>query len=247
MNNPVRIAIVALILALGMVLSSALLSRLFVRIGIRHEQAITVKGYAEKDLVSDIGRFTCTCSARGPDLKDGYDKLQASRKVVLEYLKGRGFGDAQIAMGNIDTSKVKKRDAQQREMNEVEYYDLSQAISVVSGDVAAVRDVSTSITELIQQGIDVSACAPEFYVSDLKGAKLDLLAKATDDGYRRALALAENSRGKVGALTSAQQGVFQITGRNSTGTSGEGMYDTSTINKTAKAVVTLEYAIDANR
>ena len=247
MNNSVRIAIVAVILALGMVLSSALLSKLFVRIGIRHEQAITVKGYAEKNLVSDIGRFTCTCSARGPSLQDAYDRLQASRKTVLEYLKGRGFGDPQIANGNIDTSKVQKRDAEQREMNEVEYYDLSQAISVVSGDVTAVRDVSTSITELIQQGVDISACAPEFYVSDLKGAKVELLAEATDDGYRRALTLAENSRGKVGALISAQQGVFQITGRNSTDTSGEGVYNTSTVDKTAKAVVTLEYAIEANK
>jgi hypothetical protein len=46
---------------------------------------------------------------------------------------------------------------------------------------------------------------------------------------------------------SAQQGVFQITARHSTDTSGYGMYDTATIEKTAKAVVTLEYAIDAGR
>ena len=48
-------------------------------------------------------------------------------------------------------------------------------------------------------------------------------------------------------LISAQQGVLQITERHSTETSGYGVYDTATIEKTAKAVVTLEYAIEPVR
>ena len=63
---------------------------------------------------------------------------------------------------------------------------------------------------------------------------------------RRALALAKGSKGRIGALISAQQGVFQITERHSTDTSGSGEYDTSSIDKSAKAVVTLEYAIEPN-
>jgi hypothetical protein len=63
MNSVVKLSVVAVILALGMILSSSLLSKFFVRI--RHEQAITVKGYAEQDVVSDIGKFSCTCAARG--------------------------------------------------------------------------------------------------------------------------------------------------------------------------------------
>jgi hypothetical protein len=245
MGNFPRLAVVAVILALGMVLSSALLSKLFVRI--RREQAITVKGYAEKDLVSDVGRFTCAYSARGSSLREAYDRLQEARMVVLEYVRARGFGDGDIATGTIETSKVAKRDVHGGEMNEVEYYDVAQAITVTSSNVTMVRDVANSITELIKEGIDVSACSREFYVSDLKDTKLELLAKATEDGYRRAVALAANSRGKVGALISAQQGVFQITRRNSTDTSGYGEYNTSAIEKTAKAVVTLEYAIEAER
>ncbi|MFN2352064.1 MAG: hypothetical protein ABR497_08980 [Kiritimatiellia bacterium] len=48
----------------------------------------------------------------------------------------------------------------------------------------------------------------------------------------------------MGALISARQGVFQITTRHSTDTSGYGTYDTTTIEKTAKAVVTLEYTVE---
>ena len=74
-----------------------------------------------------------------------------------------------------------------------------------------------------------------------------MLAKATDNAYRWAVVLAENSRGRVGALIVAQHGVLQITERHSTDTSGCGVYDTATIEKTAKAVVTLEYAIEPVR
>ena len=241
MNQVLKLSVVAVILALGMVLSSALLSKLFVRI--RHEQSIRVKGYAEKDVVSDIGKFACAYNARGKSLKESYDKLQASRNTVADYLKRKGFAEAEIAQGTIQTAKLNKRDAQGKETNEIEYYDVSQTIAVTSGNVARVKDVSSSMTDLIKDGIDISSLGPEFYISDLKETKLQLLAKATEDGYLRAVTLAEKSKGKVGALLSAEQGVFQITERNSVDTSGYGEYDTSTIEKTAKIVVTLEYAI----
>jgi uncharacterized protein len=245
MNGVVKLTTAAVILALGMVFSSALLSRFFVRI--RHEQAISVKGYAEKDVVSDVGKFACVCSARGASLADAYEKLQTGRSAVMEYLKQRGFAAAEITPETIRTSKISRRDAQGKDTNEIEYYDVLQEVSVASTNVALIKDAAIRITELIKEGIDVGASSPEFYVSDLKNAKLDLLAKATEDGRRRAAALAENSVGKVGALMSAQQGVFQITQRHSTDTSGYGMYDNSTIEKTAKAVVTLEYAVEAKK
>ena len=242
MNTTCRITLGAVILALGLVASAALLSKFFVRI--RHEQSIAVKGYAEKSVVSDVGKFSCCCNARGKSLAEAYAKLQAGKSRVEEYLHKAGFVDADVEAGTIGTTKVCKRDEQGRETNEIEYYDVSQTFNITSTNAIRVKEVATSITELIKEGVDISASQPEFYVSDLQDTKVQLLSKATEDAYRRAVTLAEGSHGKVGALTSAQQGVFQITARHSTDTSGNGMYDTATIEKTAKAVVTLEYAID---
>lgn len=245
MNSFLKMSAVAVILSLGMILSSSLLSKFFLRI--RHEQAITVKGYAEQDILSDVGKFSCTCSARGTSLKEAYGKLQESRLAVLAFLKRAGFLESETVSETIETQKISKRDAQGKETNETEYFDVSQALAVSSTNVALIRAVSTGITDLIKDGIDIRSSPPAFYVADLKDTKLRLLAQATEDGYRRAVALADNSKGKVGALISAQQGVFQITERNSTATSGYGEYDTSAIEKTAKAVVTLEYAIESGK
>ncbi|MDD5706669.1 MAG: SIMPL domain-containing protein [Kiritimatiellae bacterium] len=242
MKNVFKLAVAAVILACGMVLSALYLSKLFIRV--RQEQAITVKGYAERDVVSDVGKFTCAFAARGASLRDAFDRLQHSKRAVMVYLKQAGFGDEDVTAGTIRTSRVMKRDAQGRETNEIEYHDASQEIAVTSSNVTLVKTVATGITELIKEGVDISASDPAFYVSDLKDTKMNLLAEATRDGLRRAGALAANSGGRVGALIAARQGVFQITERNSTDVSGYGEYDTSTIAKTAKAVVTLEYAIE---
>lgn len=244
MSNVLRLSVVAVILAGGMVLSSLLLSKLFVRI--RHEQAITVKGYAERDVESDVGKLSCAFASRGSSLQEAYETLRQSKNAVMAYLKQSGFRDGDVTAGTIRTAKVMKRDAQGKETNEIEFHDASQDLVVSSTNVALVKAVATGITELIKDGIDISASPPAYYVSDMKETKLKLLAEATKDGYRRAVALAENSGGQVGALISAQQGVFQITVRHSTDVSGYGEYDTSTIEKTAKAVVTLEYEIEPN-
>jgi len=214
--------ILAVALALGMVLSASLLSKLLIRV--RQERAITVKGYAEADIVSDIGRFACTCGARGATMSEAYGTLQRGRQAALDYLLRAGF-----------------------QGKETEFFDLYQTITLTSTNVQRIAEAATGITDLIQNGIDIKASAPEYVVSDLKDQKLRLLAAATEDGYARALTLAQGSKGKVGALTSAQQGVFQITQRHSTDTSNGGEYDTSAIEKTAKAVVTLEYAIETGR
>ncbi|TAN36021.1 MAG: SIMPL domain-containing protein [Verrucomicrobia bacterium] len=244
MNTTIKFTTATVILALGMVVSAGVLSKFFVRV--KHEKPITVKGYAERDIASDIGSFACTCRVRGASLQEAYAKLQDSRNRVLDYLKRQGFGAAEIRPEIMDTLRINKRNEKGVELNETEFFDAHQTIGVTSTNVALIRDAALGTTDLIKDGLDLVVSPPEFLVSDLKDVKVQLLAKATEDGYRRAQALAANSRAKVGALVAAEQGVLQITRPHSTDTSGGGMYDTSTIEKTAKAVVTLEYTIMPN-
>ena len=74
---------------------------------------------------------------------------------------------------------------------------------------------------------------------------MELLAEATKNAAERAEVLARNSKGTVGALISATQGVFQITAPASSDISGYGEYDKRTIQKEVKAVVTLEFRVES--
>lgn len=237
--------VVAVVLAAGMIVSAGLVSKFFLKV--RHEKvnAIAVKGYAEKEVASDVGKFTCTFGTEGATPREAYDALLKGQAAVLAHLKAAGFGEKEVLPGGIETGRAMERDEKGNATNVVHHYWASQSVEVTSGDVERIRAAAGGVMELIKQGVDISANTPRFYVSDLKAVKMELLEKATKDGYNRAQALAKNSGGRVGALLSAEQGVIQITERNSTDTSGDGVYDTKSIAKTAKVVVTLEYAVDA--
>jgi hypothetical protein len=241
MDRVRKSVVLALVLALGMIVSAALLSRLFVRV--KQVHGITVKGYAEKRVVSDLGTFRCSFSARRPGMKQAYEELERARAAVLAYLTEQGFEPGEIDVLTIDTTELYRRDEEGRKTNEVEFYRVGQSVRVTSGNVELIRIASQKITELIRDGLDIYSGSPSFYVSDLDEIKKDLLARATRNGYERARILAGGGRGRVGSLTRAVQGVFQITSPHSTETSGYGIYDTSTIEKSVKAVVTLEYRV----
>ena len=206
-------ATVAVILAVGMIVSAGLISKFLLKV--RHErvEAIGVKGYAEKNVLSDIGKFTCHFSAEGKNPKETYDTLMKSQDSVLSCLRKKGFGEKEISLEAVNTNRVMMRDDKGKETNEIHHYVASQSVNVSSGNAELIRNAATSVTELIKDGVDISAEAPRFYVSDLKSIKLELLETATRDGYDRARTLAQNSGGRVGALISAEQGVIQITER----------------------------------
>ena len=91
----------------------------------------------------------------------------------------------------------------------------------------------------------VHVAGPEFFVSSLEDVKRQLLTLATENGKQRAEILATNSGERLGSLVSARQGVIQITKKNSSQTSSYGIYDTETIEKVVKLVVTLEFEISS--
>ena len=85
---------------------------------------------------------------------------------------------------------------------------------------------------------------PMFTVSSTDVAKNNLLAEATRNALERAETLANGSGSKVGALQSASQGVIQILPRGSISNNDGSDYSTTTIDKTMRAVVSLEYAVE---
>ena len=76
------------------------------------------------------------------------------------------------------------------------------------------------------------------------GIGLQLIEQGTANARERAALLVDGSGGRLGALVSASQGAFDIVCAGSAEFDGNGSYDTSCIDKEARVVVTLEYAVD---
>ena len=75
-----------LALAVGLIVSAALVSRSLERIKLAGDK-ITVKGYAEEQVVSDAGTWRGTVTVRAADLQAGYRLLEADTARVLELLE----------------------------------------------------------------------------------------------------------------------------------------------------------------
>jgi hypothetical protein len=229
-------------LALGLVISAAIGAGALTRIKLSH-QTIEVKGYAEKLVTSDWAVWTASFSVRAPALADGYRTLSDQRERVLAFLVSLGLAAKDVAMASVDVVTEHPRDKDGNETDEVTGYQLSQYLSVSTGDVLLVDRLSRESSALLAEGIEFESHAPAYYCTTLDDLKLSMLGQATKNARKRAETLASGSGGRVGELASASQGVFQITPVHSTDVSGSGVYDTSTIEKAVKAVVTVEYSL----
>jgi hypothetical protein len=210
---------------------------------IKQDNVIRVKGVAELDITSDRAVWWGTVRARATTLPDAYATLERSTEALKAYIIARGIPAEIMTVGSVSIAREMKRDREGNLSNEVERYALSRQVGFGTPAVEVAREIANGATALIQQGVEVESGAPAFTVSTLEQTKLALLEKATANAYERAQVLARGSGSGVGSLVSAAQGVYQIVARGSTDSSDYGEYDTSRIEKTARVVVTLEYAV----
>lgn len=229
-------------LSAGIIIGTIIISKTVELVKFQN-QRITVKGYAERNITSDVASWRGQITTRSEELVTAYDNIQADLEKVLTYLKQQGIKEDEISIPSVITNIQYKRTNQGMMTNIVEGYVLSQSVSITSPNIEQIARIANEITILIKEGIEFDSFPPQYFFTKLDDMKIELLGEATRNAYMRAEQLAENSGSKVGSLKYASQGVFQITPVYSTQVSDYGTYDTTTIEKTVKAVVTMEYSI----
>ena len=236
------LVVLGVALAVGMVLSSWLVSDTVKSVKLAN-QTIAVKGTAQVDVRSDIALWAGRFTARDADLVKAYSKLESDLEKVLGFLGRSGIPREEIEVSAVTTMIQYRKTSQGYDTNEIEQYVLDQTVTVRSKEVDLVASLSRESTTLIREGVEFFSFSPEYYYSGIEDIKIQLLGEATKNARQRAEQLAVNSGGKVGPLRAASQGVFQITPLFSTDVEDWGRYDTSTIEKAVKAVVTIQYSI----
>ena len=211
----------------------------------RQDNSIRVKGVAEMDLTSDRGTWNGKVRARAATLPDAYASLERSMDALRSFVVSSGIANDLITVASVEIGREMKRDSKGNPTNEVDTFVLTQTLGFTSTNVQVVRGIANDATALIKQGVEVESGDPVFKVSTLEDAKMRLLEQATANALERAKTLARGSGNSIGKLASASQGVFHILARGSTSSSEwGGEYDTSTIDKTARVVVTLDYSVE---
>jgi hypothetical protein len=244
-GNRIGMLLLGLCLAIGLIVSAVIVTQALERIKLANEK-ITVKGFAEEIITSDVAVWRGKVVSRSENLQKAYERLERDTQTLLTYLYKEGVPSEQIESSPVLTSTQYKLNDRGQRTSEIDGYVLEQQIELNSSDVPLVTRLSKESSQLIKQNMEFMSFAPQYFYSAFNDIKVRLIGKATQNAKLRAEQFAQNSGIQISHLKSARQGVFQVTPIHSTDISGYGRYDTNTVKKSIKAVVTIDYAISKN-
>jgi hypothetical protein len=236
----------AVIFALAIIVSAAILGNAIINRN-KKSGTVDVTGLGEQNFTSDLVVWEGNFSRESFDIKTAYSDLEKDRKAVTDYLIAKGISKEHIIFKAVNTNPLYDQNysSSGNYMGQTfKGYQLNQSLQIESRDVNKVEQISREITELLLQGVKFYSQAPRYYYTELESLKIEMISKATEDARLRAERIAENSGSKLGRLISANMGIFQITGQNSTEDySWGGTFNTSAKDKTASITMRLSYRV----
>ena len=245
---PVLIAATIFAITIGMIVSAFLLSRFMLKVQHSSEKSIKVKGVAEKLITSDLAAFTCSVSVQAQTKAEGYSTLDRTAKLLESKLDTLGFTENMREDKNISCVEkyrtVKTVEKNRETSTQIfDHYQLTYSLRVRTNDAKLVEKNLLKIYELSGRKLDIDVSTPEYFISNPEQYKLDLVDQASSAAAERARTAAARSGSKLGPLMNARQGVIQITAPASTETSDYGVYNTSSLQKVIRLVMTMEFEL----
>lgn len=208
------------------------------------DQTITVTGSAKRQIVSDFGVERVTLQANAPDRKTAYQMLVQQLPVALKYLEKKGFTKDQIEVFGINGYPVYQVASNGTMTQNISHYVYNQRIDVSSSDVKKIKELSLSMSSLVEQGLNINVEQPEYLYTKIDDLKIEIQAEAAKNAMDRAAKIAASTGRTLDPLRSARMGVIQITPRNSNTISDYGINDMTSIEKDITAVVSASFKID---
>ena len=182
--------------------------------------------------------------------REAFDALRKDQVAIKNYLIQKGIKESEIVFSAINVEEQTKTERKYNgnegysEVSTFDGYKLTQNFDIESKSLDIIEKTAREITELLEQGINISSSQPSYYYTKLEDLKISLISNATENATVRAKNIAEKGNSTLGSLKNATMGVFQITGKTSSEEfSWGGVYNTSDRNKKASITVKLEFAI----
>ena len=213
----------------------------------RTRDTIVVTGSAKQPIEANLATWNIDASAQERTPAEAARSLRRKATAVRKFLQAGGLVGSDLReppLGIEETSVRVPTGKKKPAFKYVPAWRVTQSFEVATRKIDALEKTAGGVDELLLAGVDVSVSGIQYLSTELKSAKYAALRKATADAHDRAATIAEGLGGRLGAVRSVQLGVYQITPRNSTDVSGEGILDTSTRAKDVTAVVTVTFAVD---
>ena len=206
----------------------------------RAGNGITVTGSAKTSAVADNAVWTLSVSLSSPTVGAAVKKVDADVAALSSYLTQGGIATDALTLGAVSTY-ANEEYVNGNSTGRILSYRASRDVTVRTKDVQLVSKLSQGIGSLLGTGINVNNYGPQYYISNLPELRPELMSEAMKDAKLRAESLTKAVGGSLGSLANVKAGPIQITTPDSTMTADYGAYDTSTINKTVSATVSVTF------
>ena len=207
----------------------------------RAGNGITVTGSAKTSAVADNAVWTLSVSLSSPTVGAAVKKVDADVAALSSYLTQGGIAADALTLGAVSTY-ANEEYVNGNSTGRILSYRASRDVTVRTSDVELVSKLSQGIGSLLGTGINVNNYGPQYYISNLPELRPELMSEAMKDAKLRAESLTKAVGSSLGSLANVKAGPIQITTPDSTMTADYGAYDTSTINKTVSATVSVTFS-----
>ncbi|MEY3019493.1 MAG: hypothetical protein RLZZ272_477 [Actinomycetota bacterium] len=205
------------------------------------DDGVTVTGSARASVRADRALWTINVNEQSFDLPTAIARTNEGMDLVTGYLTANGIADEQVSFGGL-TTNVNYEYLDGNFTGNVLGYSAYRELKVRTDDVDLVDRLSRGIGSVLESGYAISAWAPEYYITILPELRPQLLEEAVADALARAEAMVSVTGGEVSGVRAVRSGPFQVSSPDSVEVSDYGLYDTTTIDKTVTATVTVTFA-----
>jgi hypothetical protein len=207
---------------------------------------IVVTGSAKYPIQANLAIWSLTVSSQKRTTADAARSLRRKADAVRRLLRDGGLAaDVKLPPISVEQSFIRVPTGKKKPaFRDIPAWTVSQRFEIATRKIDALDETAGGIESLLFEGVDVAVGEVQYLSTHLKTAKYAALRKAVRDAHDRAETIAEGLSGHLGAVRKVDLGVYQITPRNSTDVSNEGINDTSSRMKDVQAVVTVTFAVE---
>jgi len=210
------------------------------------ERFVTARGLVERPVKANLGVWTISFSRTGDDVTKVNAQIENDSSMVEAFVHKQGFTEAEIEP--LATKVTDQLASGNQQISKEGRYVIKGGVKVRSANVEQVRQTSSLTGELIKQGIVLitdyengGSVNPAYFFTKLDSIRPGMLAEATRSARLVAQQFANDSGSRLGNIKRANQGVFEITGRDSS--SSNGQEELGAIDKKVRLVTTIDYAL----
>ncbi len=169
-----------------------------------------------KEVMANKVTWPIVCKEVGNDLPAIYDKITKTNDALTRFLTSNGISQDEISINppeiiDLQAERYGSRDFAYR-------YNVTSVVVVTSKNVEKVNELIKRQTELLKQGIAITAGDYNYQTlyeyTDLNSIKPEMIAEATHNAREAANKFAADSHSNIGKIKTANQGQFSIENRD---------------------------------